>query len=149
MNQDLRAHENASRHRGVAFAALVVVVMLGSVLTACGGGDDFDVKAFCTKQTEFETAMDDTEGDDPAAMQNAVTLINDVQKSAPDELKDDFSMIASAMSTMADAADEALALGESDPAKALEIVTAAVEGLNAEEMDAAGNAIDEYTTANC
>jgi hypothetical protein len=140
----------ARRFISVALGSIVV----GSLgLVACGDDSGGGSAAeFCSLKTA-KAAFADLY----VALDAADTLITDAKGKAPEEIADDFDVIADAFSGVVDTLPAQDAVNEAIDANDLvalqslfnDFGTAANDLGSSAEVEAAGDALESYTTANC
>lgn len=108
---------------GIATSAVFAAAMLGG----CGGDSDF-----CSEAKDIlegsSTAVDPT---DPDALQKTADQFGELADNAPDEIKDDFTVMA----------DQLQAVAEGDPE--------AIAELDPEALTEAGTNIQKWGDENC
>lgn len=145
------------RHRGVRFTAAIAAGAL--VLAACGGDDSGSggggsASDWCSLARAF-SEQDDVFGDEdmPDAgsmregMREAVRAVEQLERVAPGEIRDDVRLMASGMKQLNDAlakVDYNFFALLTDPEAA-----AALEALDSPDLEAASERIDAYTLREC
>lgn len=126
-------------------AAVTVVVALTAVGAACGSSSDSSsggsTESFCTTWNKFNETedMDDLgDLDDPATMEKVTEAFNELEASAPSELKP-------SIKTMSDAIEATAGIAEDD----IDALMEAMEKVDFEEVEAAQAKIEEYAEENC
>jgi hypothetical protein len=83
-------------------------VLLGALLTGCGGGDDY-----CDAVEDHQTELSDvTASGDAGALLQALPIFRDLEKRSPDDISDDWQAFLEPLEEL----DDALADAGIDPA---------------------------------
>jgi len=113
-----------------------------------GSGGDGSNPEFCEAAAELNTLFDDLEDDD---YQGLVDAIKDAEGAfdtyvdkIPEEMKDEAEMLVQSLKTLAAEVDKV----KDDP-DAAEKVQAAATALQSEEIETAGDTVNEYEDATC
>lgn len=80
--------------RTLALAAVTAVLTSG--LVACGGNDDSAAGSgdYCDQLSKADSAFSALDGQDVSKLQDAVDAVNEFADSAPDDVKDDWKVLA-------------------------------------------------------
>lgn len=123
------------RSAGATVAALGLIFGLG----ACSS--DSDVKKFC----QDGAALSEQDfPEDPEGLSKMADKVGEI--SAPDEIKDDWSVLQSTIRQMADGVS---GIDEDDPEQAAKVYQDLAENVDMERFNEAGKAVGEYVDEHC
>ena len=136
---------------------LASTVIAASLLTGCGGGSDEYCDTLKSTQDDFE----DFEASDFSNFDEFTERVDELADDAPDEVKDDWKVLADAFNAFVDALDEAglepadlegLASGELPEGVDMEALTEAMteaQALGGAEFEEATAAIEKHAKDEC
>ena len=138
--------------------ALVGALLIGTSLTACGGGDG---GAYCDDLQSAATTFEDVDSGSVEKLDGAFDTFHQLAEEAPDDIKDDWKVIDDAISGVETALSDAglsfsdlpkIQAGEmpdgADPTK-LQGLSSSFTALSDEKFAEASQAIDEHATDVC
>jgi hypothetical protein len=123
--------------------ALAVVAMSVSGLTGCGDSTE----EFCALEDEFNQIESGE-----ASINDARSAIDQLQDTAPDEIRDDVDTVADAVTGYFDALEDSGVDPDSASAQVpepTEEVQSALENLQSEEVTEAGDNVEAFVDENC
>ena len=121
--------------RSIALLGGVAVASLS--FAACSGDNGGDAEAFCAKFEEFNNDADFGNNDE-----DLIAGIKELQGLAPGEIKDDLGTMVVAFDVLSDFTKK-LEAGEEIDEEDAALVKAS------DDIDAAGQAVEDYVDANC
>ncbi|MBM7506357.1 hypothetical protein JOE61_000171 [Nocardioides salarius] len=144
--------------RSSAFLA-AAVLSLPLALGACSSGDD--VEAYCAELADSVDELGALGSGGDVSFGEVADAFDQLGDAAPDEVAEQWETLNEGLAEVEDRLDEAglsmdeldtMMSGEGDPEadlEKLEAMGSALEGLEGEELDAAGEEIEEHALAEC
>ncbi|WP_265520338.1 hypothetical protein [Oerskovia flava] len=116
-------------------------------LSACGGDS---IEAFCNTGSEFETAFDDLNPEDPDAVAAAFGDLADEMEAvdAPSEISGDWDVLTGVIDSFASTFDDLSGIDPTDPEYA-ERMMGVMDEFQADEVQTAGENVQAFTEENC
>lgn len=137
---------------------LAVVVLSASLLSGCGGGTD----AYCDDLKETKDAISGLDSADFTNFDELTDQIDEFADDAPDEVKDDWKVVADAFNEFLDALEDAgvkpedleamTTTGQLPEGVDVEDLTAAMEkaeGISSAKVEKATDAIQKHAKDEC
>jgi hypothetical protein len=136
---------------------LAATAFAASLLSGCGGGTD----AYCDTLESTQNDFEDFESADFSNFDEFTDRVEELADEAPDEVKDDWQILADAFKAFVDALDEAglepadlegLATGEIPEGVDMEALTEAMteaQALGSEDVQEATDNIEKHAKDEC
>ncbi len=137
---------------------LAATAFTASLLSGCGGGGTDE---YCDTLESTQKNFDDFESADFSNFEEFTDRVDELADNAPDEVKDDWKVLADAFNAFVDALDKAglnpsdlegLASGELPEGVDMEALTEAMseaQALGGEEFEKATDAIEKHAKDEC